>query len=168
MGFWSGELCVSILSAMIVPVKAHRGHQVCVAGGLDNRYFRQTFSPALHLSPNGLDAVSSRFLFLHLAKHPRTSGPDRSVCLSFCCVLFTRRGSCTFHVLCRSFPLVSPGYVRIMATLSYDAHAFLFKCAEIGMAWAVSTNLFWASVLSLTFPRMLSAMGATGAFGFYA
>jgi hypothetical protein len=36
------------------------------------------------------------------------------------------------------------------------------------MAWAVATNNFWASVLSLTLPRMLSAMGPTGVFGFYA
>jgi hypothetical protein len=43
-----------------------------------------------------------------------------------------------------------------------------FCIVEVGMAWAVATNLFWASVLSLTFPRMLSAMGPTGAFGFYA
>lgn len=39
---------------------------------------------------------------------------------------------------------------------------------HIDRAWAVATCLFWASVLSLTFPRMLSAFGAVGAFGFYA
>jgi len=36
------------------------------------------------------------------------------------------------------------------------------------MSWAVATNLFWASVLSVTFPRILEAFGSTGAFGFYA
>lgn len=36
------------------------------------------------------------------------------------------------------------------------------------MSWAVATNNFWASILSLTFPRMLIAMTATGAFCFYA
>ena len=36
------------------------------------------------------------------------------------------------------------------------------------MAWAVSTCLFWAAVLSITFPRMLNVMTPTGAFGFYA
>jgi hypothetical protein len=36
------------------------------------------------------------------------------------------------------------------------------------MAWAVATCLFWAAVLSITFPRMLHAMTPTGAFGFYA
>lgn len=36
------------------------------------------------------------------------------------------------------------------------------------MAWAVATCLFWAAVLSITFPRMLAAMTPTGAFGFYA
>jgi hypothetical protein len=36
------------------------------------------------------------------------------------------------------------------------------------MAWAVATCLFWAAVLSITFPRMLAAMTPQGAFGFYA
>lgn len=36
------------------------------------------------------------------------------------------------------------------------------------MAWAVATCLFWAAVLSITFPRMLAAMSPQGAFGFYA
>ena len=36
------------------------------------------------------------------------------------------------------------------------------------MAWAVATCLFWAAVLSITFPRMLAALTPQGAFGFYA
>lgn len=36
------------------------------------------------------------------------------------------------------------------------------------MAWAVATCLFWAAVLSITFPRMQAAMTIPGAFGFYA
>ena len=36
------------------------------------------------------------------------------------------------------------------------------------MSWAVATCLFWAAVLSITFPRMLAVMSTTGAFGFYA
>ena len=35
-------------------------------------------------------------------------------------------------------------------------------------SWAVATNLFWAAVISVTFPRMVGAFGNTGAFGFYA
>jgi hypothetical protein len=50
----------------------------------------------------------------------------------------------------------------------YSAEVFPLSHREIGMSWAVATNNFWASVLSLTFPRMLSAMKPTGAFGFYA
>ncbi len=50
----------------------------------------------------------------------------------------------------------------------YSAEVFPLSHREVGMAWAVATNNFWASVLSLTFPRMLIAMTATGAFGFYA
>lgn len=36
------------------------------------------------------------------------------------------------------------------------------------MGWAVATCLFWAAVLGLTFPRILSAFTEVGAFGFYA
>jgi hypothetical protein len=36
------------------------------------------------------------------------------------------------------------------------------------MGWAVATCLFWASVLSMTFPRLLAAFTPQGAFGFYA
>jgi hypothetical protein len=36
------------------------------------------------------------------------------------------------------------------------------------MAWAVATNNFWASVLSLSLPRMLRAFTTSGTFGFYA
>lgn len=50
----------------------------------------------------------------------------------------------------------------------YSAEVFPLSHREIGMSWAVATNNFWASILSLTFPRMLLAMSATGAFGFYA
>ena len=39
---------------------------------------------------------------------------------------------------------------------------------EVGMAWAVAVCLGFAAVLSITFPRMLIAMGSPGAFGFYA
>lgn len=36
------------------------------------------------------------------------------------------------------------------------------------MSWAVATNLFWASVLTVSFPRILAAFTPQGAFGFYA
>lgn len=36
------------------------------------------------------------------------------------------------------------------------------------MAWAVATCLFWAAVLSMTWPRMVAAFSPQGAFGFYA
>ena len=68
---------------------------------------------------------------------------------------------------------------------TYSAEVFPLSHREVGMAWAVSTCLFWAAVLSLTWPRMLAAMSKslvvldrtiiadialapTGAFGFYA
>lgn len=36
------------------------------------------------------------------------------------------------------------------------------------MGWAVATCLFWAAVLSISFPAILAAFGHVGAFGFYA
>lgn len=50
----------------------------------------------------------------------------------------------------------------------YSAEAFPLSHREVGMAWAVATNNFWAAVLSLTFPVMLQKFGPTGSFGFYA
>lgn len=50
----------------------------------------------------------------------------------------------------------------------YSSEVFPLSHREIGMSWAVATNAFWASVLSLTFPRMLLALTPSGSFGFYA
>ncbi|KAK6974591.1 sugar transporter [Favolaschia claudopus] len=51
---------------------------------------------------------------------------------------------------------------------AYSAEVFPLTHREMGMSFAVATNLFWASVLSVSFPRILSAFTAVGAFGFYA
>ena len=60
----------------------------------------------------------------------------------------------------------SPGEGPVPFT--YSAEGFPLSHREVGMAWAVSTCLFWATVLSVTFPAMLRALTPTGAFGFYA
>jgi sugar porter (SP) family MFS transporter len=60
----------------------------------------------------------------------------------------------------------SPGEGPVPFT--YSAEVFPLSHREVGMSWAVATCLFWAAVLSITFPRMLDAMTPTGAFGFYA
>jgi hypothetical protein len=60
----------------------------------------------------------------------------------------------------------SPGEGPVPFT--YSAEVFPLSHREMGMSWAVATNNFWASAVSLTFPRMLSAFGKPGAFGFYA
>ncbi|KAJ1026925.1 hypothetical protein NDA16_002218 [Ustilago loliicola] len=51
---------------------------------------------------------------------------------------------------------------------AYSAEVFPLAQREQGMGWAVATCLFWAAVLSITFPRMVAAFTPTGAFGFYA
>ncbi|KAK2778110.1 hypothetical protein FQN53_001877 [Emmonsiellopsis sp. PD_33] len=60
----------------------------------------------------------------------------------------------------------SPGEGPVPFT--YSAEVFPLSHREIGMAWAVATNNFWAAVLALTFKRLLRAFKPQGAVGFYA
>jgi hypothetical protein len=60
----------------------------------------------------------------------------------------------------------SPGEGPVPFT--YSAEVFPLSHREVGMSWAVATCLFWAAVLSITFPRMLEAFTVVGSFGFYA
>jgi hypothetical protein len=60
----------------------------------------------------------------------------------------------------------SPGEGPVPFT--YSAEVFPLSHREVGMAWAVATNNFWASVLSISLPRMLRAFTPVGVFGFYA
>lgn len=60
----------------------------------------------------------------------------------------------------------SPGEGPVPYT--YSAEVFPLSHREVGMSWAVATCLFWAAVLSISFPRILRAFTPTGAFGFYA
>ncbi|KAK9489647.1 hypothetical protein V1508DRAFT_444270 [Lipomyces doorenjongii] len=60
----------------------------------------------------------------------------------------------------------SPGEGPIPFT--YSAEVFPLSHREVGMSWAVATNNFWATVVSITFPRQLKAFGTPGAFSFYA
>ncbi|KAK2744937.1 hypothetical protein FQN57_004066 [Myotisia sp. PD_48] len=60
----------------------------------------------------------------------------------------------------------SPGEGPVPFT--YSAEVFPLSHREIGMAWAVATNNFWAAVLALTFRRLDRAFTTPGAFGFYA
>ncbi|KAK2871782.1 hypothetical protein FQN49_002837 [Arthroderma sp. PD_2] len=60
----------------------------------------------------------------------------------------------------------SPGEGPVPFT--YSAEVFPLSHREVGMSWAVATCLFWAAVLSVSFPRILQAMTPTGAFCFYA
>lgn len=60
----------------------------------------------------------------------------------------------------------SPGEGPVPFT--YSAEIFPLSHREVGMAWAVATCLFWAAVLSITFPLMLARLGVTGSFILYA
>lgn len=50
----------------------------------------------------------------------------------------------------------------------YSAEVFPLSHREVGMAWAVATNFFWASILTVSFPAILKALGVVGAFCLYA
>ncbi|KAF2719860.1 general substrate transporter [Polychaeton citri CBS 116435] len=60
----------------------------------------------------------------------------------------------------------SPGEGPVPFT--YSAEVFPLSHREVGMGWAVATCLFWAAVLSISFPAILANFGNVGAFGFYA
>ncbi|KAI9703393.1 MAG: hypothetical protein M1820_005865 [Bogoriella megaspora] len=60
----------------------------------------------------------------------------------------------------------SPGEGPVPFT--YSAEVFPLSHREVGMGWAVATCLFWAAVLSISFPAILTAFTSVGAFGFYA
>ncbi|KAI0602311.1 sugar transporter-domain-containing protein [Biscogniauxia sp. FL1348] len=60
----------------------------------------------------------------------------------------------------------SPGEGPVPFT--YSAEVFPLSHREVGMSWAVSTCLFWAAVLSITFPKILQSLGVLGAFCLYA
>ncbi|OTA97197.1 hypothetical protein M434DRAFT_386953 [Hypoxylon sp. CO27-5] len=51
---------------------------------------------------------------------------------------------------------------------TYSAEVFPLSHREVGMSWAVATCLFWAAVLSISFPKVLAAAGVLGAFCLYA
>ena len=59
----------------------------------------------------------------------------------------------------------SPGEGPVPFT--YSAEVFPLSHREVGMAWAVATCLFWAAVLTISFPAILRAFTIVGAFGFY-
>ena len=60
----------------------------------------------------------------------------------------------------------SPGEGPVPFT--YSAEVFPLSHREIGMSWAVATNNFWAFMLTISLPRILSAFTPVGTFGFYA
>lgn len=60
----------------------------------------------------------------------------------------------------------SPGEGPVPFT--YSAEVFPLSHREVGMGWAVATCLFWAAVLSISFPAIYNAFTPVGAVGFYA
>ncbi|KAK5995459.1 Putative polyol transporter 2-like protein [Cladobotryum mycophilum] len=71
---------------------------------------------------------------------------------------------CLFVFLFGAF--YSPGEGPVPFT--YSAEVYPLSHRETGMAFAVATCLFWAAVLGITFPFLLTKLHTVGAFGLYA
>lgn len=62
--------------------------------------------------------------------------------------------------------LYSPGMGPIPC--AYSAECYSLEVREVGMSMAIATANFWATVLSLTFPVLLSCLGQQTVFALYA
>lgn len=71
---------------------------------------------------------------------------------------------CLFVFLFGAF--YSPGEGPVPFT--YSAEVYPLSHREVGMSFAVATCLFWAAVLSVSFPYILETLQTVGAFGLYA
>ncbi|KAI7660469.1 MFS transporter [Hortaea werneckii] len=117
------------------------------ARNLDNRHFRKKNPVALHFPNMAWTLLAAGFCFYIPESNPAHLG-----LIAFFIYLFA-----AFY---------SPGEGPVPFT--YSAEVFPLSHREVGMGWAVATCLFWASVLSISFPAILAAFGQVGAFGFYA
>lgn len=132
-----------------------------------------------------MDFASCRIVLHHPVWQSCTDSSSRLVYLHICrYVTFIHIYFASSSVSHAFTAFYSPGEGPVPFT--YSAEVFPLTHREMGMSWAVATCLFWAAVLSITFPRMLGAMGPEGgsfmcsctdcfladsrflAFGFYA
>ncbi len=80
-------------------------------------------------------------------------------------VLLSWRRTCPFYIFSGGLSIDAQGNGNVSCQgLVY----ILMQYSDDFRSWAVATCFFWAAVLSVTFPRLLSALGSVGAFGFYA
>ena len=120
---------------------------------LDHWYIWSTIIASIHLPTDDLDIVSSRNVLLHPRYKLCASRNDCSLHLPLRGIVSVKLSS---RVTLLTFLSYSPGEGPVPFT--YSAEVFPLSHREVGMAWAVATCLFWAAVLSITFPRMLSVM----------
>ena len=74
-------------------------------------------------------------------------------------------GPVPFTYSAEAFPLFHRG---TYSDLSFHNASCLHDCPEVGMSISVATNLFWAAILTVTFPRLITVFGLAGAVGFFA
>ena len=129
-----------------------------------------------------IDTYGRRFLLLFTFPHMAwtllaagfcfkipVSSPAHVGLIAFFIFLFAAfyspgEGPVPFTYSAEAFPLSHRGKFSQQSRHQPSDRFFL----EIGMGFAVATNLFWAGVLTLTFPRLVAAFGPTGAVCFFA
>lgn len=78
-------------------------------------------------------------------------------------------GPVPFTYSAEAFPLFHRGKIPELVAGSLSLHTVADDLmTEVGMSLSVSTNLFWAAVLTVIFPKLISALTPTGAIGFFA
>ena len=74
-------------------------------------------------------------------------------------------GPVPFTYSAEAFPLFHRG--KQTPWISF-ASIELTRESEVGMSLSVATNLFWAAILTVVFPRLTDVFGLTGAVAFFA
>ncbi len=92
----------------------------------------------------------------------------------FTAVYALGEGPVPFTYAAEVFPLSHRGKLFTLHSLNasprpHDGFSEL-TCSsiEVGMAFAMTTTMFWATILSVCFPRLLAAFTPQGAFVFFA
>ena len=74
-------------------------------------------------------------------------------------------GPVPFTYSAEAFPLFHRGEMNL---LQKHIRGELIRDIEVGMSLSVATNLFWAAILTVVFPRLTNVFGLTGAVAFFA
>lgn len=137
---------------------------------MDHGHTRSSITATVDLASHGRHYVRYGAELQYSSRQP---GTFRSACNFDLWVLsriFTRHGVSLLNIstasLVRCLELTYMPYRPVPN--AYSAEVFPLSHREVGMGFAVATTNFWAAILSLTFPGVLTALGSRGAFTLYA